>query len=166
MFTYNPVTIAADGTDHYVSIQDGVSPDAFSGFATTDDAVFANGSSTLFTGSPVYGIQILAPGTYMIFNNAWVSGGDTGKQVTTYWAASDGSAPSLFQQGRASAKVGDTWDGGTASVHTFLHEWITVDEGQTPATLVVYGGGATGSSLNIDFQMMVVQITSGVLPKL
>jgi hypothetical protein len=160
------VSIAADAASHYASIVDGVSS---AGFATTDTDTFENLSSTLFTGSPVFGVGIKAPGTYAVFNNAiGVSGGTGGNNVTAYWSASDGSAPSFFQQGRTKAPTLDTWDGGETGVgpHLFTHEWMTVDTGQTPAVLAVFGEVSGGTAVFVEFQMMVVQLTPLILPKL
>jgi len=122
-----------------VSLQDGV---ASAGFATTDSTTFANLSSTLFTGSAVYGIGIKAAGTYAVLNNSFTfTGARPPTTSPAYWSASNGSAASLFQQGRSTAVYQDVWDKGQAGLgpHLFVHEWITVTAGQTPAVLAVWG---------------------------
>jgi hypothetical protein len=147
------VSIAADSSAHYVSLRDGVSS---AGFSTTDSTTFANLSTTLFTGSAIYGIGIQAAGTYAVYNNAFsISGGTAGRKVTAYWSASNGSGP-------------DTWDSGQSGVgpHLFLHEWMTVSVGQTPAVLAVWGQVNGGTATNVAFQMMVVQLSTSVLSKL
>jgi len=157
------VTVAGDGALHYISIQDGVSS---AGFSTSHSSIFTNGSSTSFTGSAVYGIEIDDTGTYAVYTNSFtISGGTAGKKVTAYWAASNGSAPSHFQQGRSAAILSDVWDKGQVGIgpHLFTHEVFTVASGQTPAVLARTGQIEAGSDVVISFQMVVVQLSPTVL---
>lgn len=159
-------SITADSAQHYISIHD---TGLFDSFATTDPDVFSNGSTTLFTGSPLYGISIDVAGTYAVFFNAFtISGGTAGHTISAYFDASDGSAPSFFQQGRTAAAALDTWDSGQAGVgpHLFVHEWHTVDTGQTPAVFVPWGRVSGGSDAVLSVQLMIVQLTPNVLAKL
>lgn len=160
------VSIASDSLTHYVSIQD---TGGTAGFSTSDATTFTNGSTTAFTGAAVFGIQIHAAGTYAVYNNAFtISGGTAGNRVTTYWAASNGSAPSFFQQGRSAQNNVETWDRGQTGQgpHDFLHEWMTITAGQVPATLAVNGRVNGGGAVVISFQMAVVQLSPTVISRL
>lgn len=158
------VTTAAGLT--YVSIQDGI---ASAGFGSTDSAVFTNGSTTLFTGSAVYGVQINAPGTYRVVNNSFTNSRNGAvTAIAAYWAASDGSAPSFLQTGRTKAASPETWDSGQVGVgpHLFTEEWMTVTAGQTPAVLCRWVTVTGGTSADVYLQMNVEQLTTNVLTKL
>jgi hypothetical protein len=160
------VTIASSALNTYVSLQDGVNG---AGFATTSSSVFANASSTSFNGSAVFGIQINAAGTYEILTNTFdLSGGTAGRQFTAYWAASNGSAPSFFQQGRTQQGNIETWDTGQAGQgpHLFTTEWMTVSAGQVGAVLVRYAKVPSGGAITATLQLHVKQLSTSVLAKL
>ena len=160
------VTIASSALNTYVSIHDtgGVAQ-----FETSDSSIFTNGSSTAFTGSPVFGIQINKAGTYRVINNSFVlSGGTAGRIVIAYWTASLGVGPSLFQSGRTGNVNIEAWDNQQAGQgpHLFTEEWMGLTSGQVPSVLARYGRVASGGNILMTLQMIVEQISTYVATKL
>lgn len=150
----------------YVSIHDTGGVDQFE---TSDATVFANASTSLFTGSPTYGIQINAAGTYRWEENMAIrNDGTAGKAVTAYWSASGGSAPSFFQFGRTSSLTGDTWDAsGTVNrPHISFYEYFSVSAGQVGAVAVPYIQLQLGGSVNVQAQVVCQKISDYVAVKL
>jgi hypothetical protein len=161
------ITIPGTNTNTFFSVHD---TGGFDRFETSDASIFANASTTLFTGSPVYGIQINAPGTYMIQGAFfWRSQGTTGRGISAYWAASDGSAPSIFQLGRTDALTGDNWSHSAAAPglpHMSFYEFFSVASGQTGSVTALYASVQSGGSSSVAAAMMVFQVSSYVGVKL
>lgn len=159
-------SISSGAATQFVSIHD---TGGAAGFDTSDGTTFTNGSSTAFTGSAVYGIQIHAAGTYRVLNNiVWINSGAAGRVFNAYWAADLGSAPSHFQAGRTQNVTGENWDGGgvTFGPHLFTDEIMSVTSGQTPATLVRTVKLASGAAVTVTFQMIVVKLSDYVAVKI
>ncbi len=156
--SFGSISVAGDNAQHYLSLQDG------SGalFQTNDSDTFANASTTSFSGSPVYGLQILKAGIYRVEWNASVaSGGTAGANLTVYWSAfSPGSAfLSDFQQGRTGALIGDTWDLGRTT-HLFWTEYHSFADNGVPAYTAPWAQLASGSSITLDIEMFATRVNS------
>lgn len=149
-------TIVADNADHYVSLEDGVS----GSFQTSDDTVFANNSTTLFTGSPVFGVEVLQPGLYQYqWNSSKQSGGTVGAGITVYWSSSGGATLSSLQQGRTATLVGDAWD--TASnTHISWTEYQAFGDADVPGVAAPYARVASGSNVTLNIDLIVIRVTS------
>jgi len=151
----------------YFSVQD---TGGSARFETSDAAVFANASTTLFTGSPVWGIQINAAGSYMVQGAGfWIAQGTTGRGISHYYSASNGSAPSLFQSGRTDSLTGDNWSHAGAAPglpHMSYYEFISVSAAQVGAVLAAYASVQSGGASTVASDMMVFQISSYVAQEL
>lgn len=154
--TTSAATIVADNADHYVSLQDGTN----AVFQTSDDTVFANNSSTSFTGSPVYGLEVLQPGLYQYqWNASKQSGGTAGAAITVYWSSSGGATLSSLQQGRTQTVVDDTWDAGI-STHIFWTEYQAFGDADAPGIGAPFARVASGSNLTLNIDLIVVRFST------
>jgi hypothetical protein len=151
----------------YFSVQD---TGGTARFETSDATIFANASTTLFTGSPVYGIQINAPGTYMVQGAFfWLVQGTTGRGVNGYYSASKGSAPSIFQAGRTGTLTGDAWDkSGPAPglPHLSFYEFFSVSAAQLGGVSALWASVLSGGASTVSASMMMFQLSSYVGTKL
>jgi hypothetical protein len=151
----------------YFSVQD---TGGTARFSTSDTSIFANASTTLFTGSPVYGIQINAPGTYMVQGAGfWLAQGTTGRGISHYYSASAGSAPSVFQFGRTDSLTGDNWAHAGAAPglpHMSFYDFLSVSAAQVGAVLAGYASVQSGGASTVASSMMIFQLSSYVGTKL
>lgn len=151
----------------YFSVQDTGGSDRFE---TSDSTVFANASTTLFTGAPVWGIQFNAAGTYMVQGSFfWIAQGTTGRGVSAYWSLSNGSAPSLFQFGRTGTLTGDAWDKSGAAPglpHTSFYEFFSVSAGQVGGVGALWASVQSGGASTVSAQMMVFKLSDYVAAEL
>lgn len=151
----------------YFSVQDTGGLDRFE---TSDAGVFANASTSLFTGSPVWGIQINSAGTYMVQGAGfWIAQGTTGRGISFYYSASNGSAPSIFQSGRTDSLTGDNWSHAAAAPglpHMSYYEFLSVAAGQVGAVLAAYASVQSGGASTVQGNMMVFKLSDYVATEL
>lgn len=152
----SPTTITSTVLPQYTSLQGGVN----AVFATTDPSVFDNSSTTLFTGSPLFGIGVLAVGTYRYDWNMICQGnGSAGQKLTAYWSSSGTALLSELQQGRVQLTMNDTWDANVTN-HLFWTEWQSfVNPGDVPGVAVPYGIKQGGTSPVVVYELIVTQIS-------
>ena len=158
-------TLSIPGTNvaTYFSVHDTGGTDRFS---TSDATIFANTSTTSFTGSAVYGIQINAPGTYMVQGNFfWRSQGTIGRGIVGYYSQSNGSGPSNFQFGRTNALTGDNFDGGAAAAglpHLSFYEFFSVSSSQLAGVNALYAQVLSGGASTVSAQMFIFQVSTAI----
>lgn len=151
-------TVAGDNAQHYISLQHGSGALFDTDAAWTD--IFDNSSTTTFTGSPVYGLGVLLPGTYRYeWSASPASGGTAGAVLEVYWASSGTAYLSSLQQGRTKTTVDDTWD-RARSGHLFWTEYQSFDVGGAPGVAAPWVKLASGSDITIDIQLIVTRINS------
>lgn len=155
----SPFTVAGDNTDHYLSLQDAVTAH----FDTSDTDVFNNSSTTTFTGSALYGIGVLKPGTYRYEWNATVAtGGTSGATIIAYWSSSGGGVLSEFQQGRTKTTIQDTFD--LNATHLSWTEYQSfADDSDCPGVAVPYIHINSGTSANIHVELVVTRVNTYAL---
>jgi hypothetical protein len=151
----------------YFSVQDGVSNGKFE---TSDATIFDNASTTLFTGSPVFGIRIKAAGTYMVQGAFfWTSQGTTGRGISAYYSQSNGSGPSIFQLGRTDSLTGDNWSHAAAAPglpHLSFYEFFSVSGAQLNGVNALWASVQSGGASTVSAAMMIFQISTYVGTKL
>lgn len=149
-------TLTSTVLPQYTSLRNGVNAH----FATTDPTVFNNSSTTLFTGSPLFGIGVLQPGTYRYdFNQFCPTTGTAGQKLTAYWSSSGTALLSELQQGRVQCTMPDVWDANQTN-HLFWTEWQSfVNPGDVPGVAVPYGIKKGAANPVVYYELIVTQIS-------
>ncbi len=152
--TNSGATITMGGTIEYISMHGGTN----ASFETSDSDTFVNALGT-GAATAAYGIKCLENGTYMITENYFVLGGTGGATFSTYHTINGGDVISSWQPGRTGALVGDKWDAGSGSVHTFFSELVdATDAAPAPVYINPYASLATGSSVVVSAEMFVMYL--------
>jgi hypothetical protein len=132
-------------------MEDGVSGH----FETSDATVFENAQGSGISGDP-WGIKCLLNGTYLVGENYRIGGGTGGAIFATYHTFTGGNTLSVYQPGRTGALVGDVWDGGAGTVHTFFSELTDATSGSpAPIYITPWASLNSGASITVTVQTFV-----------
>ncbi len=154
MHTLSPFTVTADNAFHYPYGTDGT----IVVYETSDDTIFAQAATSAIIGSPLWGIDCLAAGTYIVKENYFYHDGTASVIATGYHTLSGTGTVSNYQNGRTGALLQDGWDQGQASnvTHISFEEWCDVDP--APTYVVPYCQVASGSNPTVAVQTMVIYL--------
>lgn len=152
------LTVPGDNALHYFDLDAGSA--ALAVFDTSDDEIFQNGVTSAVTGSPLHGIEILAPGSYIEIFDGFFHAGTVGAIAEIYHndIVTGFGFLSHLQFGRTALALGDGWDRNGDDHVSFFEFQGFPEESDVPCVIIANARLASGVDATADVNVVVVQL--------